>query len=205
MLRGAIEAMHAIARLAAWEGRVARGSPAGRGARRGRRSRRRTSRGARTRRSTRWRGRRTGMAARRALGAREPGAAARGRPPGDGLAVGRRGRTARTGSWRRGADLGGGAVALKLDAEGLAHKSEAGGVALGLGDEPAIRAAAARSRIALGRAATVPAPRSEAARGAHGRRPASSSSWAAAATRCSGRRCSWGWAGSSPRCWTMSR
>ncbi len=43
-------------------------------------------------------------------------------------------------AWR---DLGGGAVALKLDAEGLAHKTEAGGVLLGLGDEAAVRAGVA--------------------------------------------------------------
>ena len=40
-------------------------------------------------------------------------------------------------AWR---DLGGGAVAIKLDAVELAHKTEAGGVRLGLADEAAIRA-----------------------------------------------------------------
>lgn len=42
-------------------------------------------------------------------------------------------------AWR---DLGGGPVALKLDAEGLAHKTEAGGVLLGVGDEETLRAGA---------------------------------------------------------------
>jgi hypothetical protein len=43
-------------------------------------------------------------------------------------------------AWR---ELGGGPVALKLDAPWLAHKSDAGGVALGLADEAAIGAAVA--------------------------------------------------------------
>ena len=42
-------------------------------------------------------------------------------------------------AWRA---LGGGSVAIKLDAAGLAHKSEAGAVLLGVGDEAAIREAA---------------------------------------------------------------
>ncbi len=41
-------------------------------------------------------------------------------------------------AWRA---LGGGPVALKLDATDLAHKTEAGGVLLGLADEAAVRAA----------------------------------------------------------------
>jgi acyl-CoA synthetase (NDP forming) len=41
-------------------------------------------------------------------------------------------------AWR---ELGGGPVALKLDAHALAHKTEAGGVALGLADAAAIRGA----------------------------------------------------------------
>jgi acyl-CoA synthetase (NDP forming) len=41
-------------------------------------------------------------------------------------------------AWR---ELGGGPVALKLDAPSLAHKSDAGGVLLGLADEAAIEAA----------------------------------------------------------------
>jgi acyl-CoA synthetase (NDP forming) len=43
-------------------------------------------------------------------------------------------------AWR---DLGGGPVALKLDVAGLAHKTDVGAVRLGPGDEPAIRAAVA--------------------------------------------------------------
>ena len=42
------------------------------------------------------------------------------------------------GAWRA---LGGGPVALKLDAPGLAHKSDAGGVSLGLADEASIASA----------------------------------------------------------------
>jgi acyl-CoA synthetase (NDP forming) len=48
-------------------------------------------------------------------------------------------------AWR---DLGGGTVALKVDAPGIAHKTEAGGVVLDLADEPAIRAAAVSLRVA---------------------------------------------------------
>jgi acyl-CoA synthetase (NDP forming) len=48
-------------------------------------------------------------------------------------------------AWR---ELGGGPVALKLDATELAHKTEAGGVLLGLGDEQAIRAAVGELRRA---------------------------------------------------------
>ncbi len=52
-------------------------------------------------------------------------------------------------AWR---DMGGGPVALKLDATDLAHKTEAGGVRLDLRDEPAIRAAVASLVEAAGRA-----------------------------------------------------
>ncbi len=52
-------------------------------------------------------------------------------------------------AWR---DLGGGPVALKLDAVGLAHKTVAGGVALNLAAEAAIRAATAALAGAAGRA-----------------------------------------------------
>ncbi|HEY3382764.1 MAG TPA: acetate--CoA ligase family protein, partial [Vicinamibacterales bacterium] len=46
-------------------------------------------------------------------------------------------------AWR---ELGARGVVLKLDAVGLAHKTEAGGVRLGLSDEAAIRAAASELR-----------------------------------------------------------
>ena len=52
-------------------------------------------------------------------------------------------------AWR---SLGGGAVAVKLDAPGLAHKTEVGGVALGLADEPGVRAAAVSLAEAAARA-----------------------------------------------------
>lgn len=55
-------------------------------------------------------------------------------------------------AWR---DLGGGPVALKFDAADLAHKTEAGGVRLGLADEGALRAAVADLVAAAGRAGTV--------------------------------------------------
>ena len=95
----------------------------------------------------------------------------RGGPARDGLAVRSPRRTARTGSSRRGWSSAAGAVALKLDAEGLAHKSEAGGVALGLGDEPAIRAAVARAARATRRHRPA-SPFRGLPRGADGRRRA---------------------------------
>ena len=49
-------------------------------------------------------------------------------------------------------ELGGGRVAVKVDAEGLAHKTEAGGVALDLADEDAIRGAVTGLVAAVGRA-----------------------------------------------------
>ena len=48
-------------------------------------------------------------------------------------------------------ELGAGPVAIKLDAAGLAHKTEAGGVRLALADEPAIRTAVAELRAAAER------------------------------------------------------
>jgi len=57
-------------------------------------------------------------------------------------------------AWR---DLGGGAVAIKLDVPGLAHKTEAGGVRLGLADEDAIRAAVPGLIEAAERAGGAPA------------------------------------------------
>ena len=58
-------------------------------------------------------------------------------------------------AWR---DLGGAPVALKLDVAGLAHKTDVGAVRLGLRDEPAIRAAVTElARVAerLGEGPTV--------------------------------------------------
>jgi acetyl-CoA synthetase len=52
-------------------------------------------------------------------------------------------------AWR---DLGGGPAAVKLDAEGLAHKTEAGGVILGVTDEDGIHAAARTLEAAAARA-----------------------------------------------------
>ncbi len=51
-------------------------------------------------------------------------------------------------AWR---DLGGGPVALKLDAESLVHKTEVGGVLVGLGDEAAVRAGVSALADAAGR------------------------------------------------------
>src|SRR3954470_5061289 len=50
------------------------------------------------------------------------------------------------------ANLGRGAIALKLDAEGVAHKPDVGGARLELADEPAIRAAVAELRGVASRA-----------------------------------------------------
>ena len=52
-------------------------------------------------------------------------------------------------AWR---ELGGGPVAVKLDAPSLAHKSDAGGVVLDLRDRPSIEAAVADLRAAAERA-----------------------------------------------------
>jgi hypothetical protein len=52
-------------------------------------------------------------------------------------------------AWR---ELGGGEVAVKLDAPSLAHKSDAGGVVLDLRDRPSIEAAVADLRAAAERA-----------------------------------------------------
>ncbi len=56
-------------------------------------------------------------------------------------------------AWR---DLGGGPVAVKLDAPGLAHKSDVGGVALGVTDDPAIRAAVGELIAAAARTGVEP-------------------------------------------------
>lgn len=142
MLRGAVEAFAAIARLARWEAR-------------------RDARAARGPRRPGW----PSLAAHHVTWAADEtldplaataAAAARGRE-----ALGERESLALLGAagipvtpwaavpaepdavvaaWR---DLGGGPMALKHDAAGLAHKSDTGGVALGLADEPALRAAVA--------------------------------------------------------------
>ena len=83
------------------------------------------------------------------------------------MAGGRGGRDAAVGAWR---ELGGGPVALKLDAPGLAHKSDAGGVALGLADEASIAAAVE----ALLEAAARPVSWFAACSSSRWRRPASS-------------------------------
>jgi hypothetical protein len=56
-------------------------------------------------------------------------------------------------AWR---ELGGGPVALKLDAPGLAHKSDAGGVALGLADGASIEGAVDGLVAAAARAGVEP-------------------------------------------------
>ncbi len=56
---------------------------------------------------------------------------------------------AAVGAWR---ELGGGPIVLKLDAVDLAHKTEAGGVRLGLANEAAIRAAVPELTAAAARA-----------------------------------------------------
>ena len=55
-------------------------------------------------------------------------------------------------AWR---DLGRGPVAIKLDAPGLAHKSDMGGVRLGLRDEASLRAATVQLRAAAADAGIV--------------------------------------------------
>ena len=64
-------------------------------------------------------------------------------------------RDAAVAAWRA---LGGGPVALKLDVVGLAHKTEAGAVRLGLADEAAIREAVAALADAASRAGRANAP-----------------------------------------------
>jgi acetyl-CoA synthetase len=143
MLRGAVESFAAIARLARWEGRRAERVADG--------PRRRTWPELAGTHVT-WSADATpdplsieaasAIRGRQALGERESLAllAEAGLPvipwravPADPDAV--------VAAWR---ELGAGPVAVKHDAEGQAHKSEAGGVALSLGDEPAILQAVAR-------------------------------------------------------------
>ncbi len=149
MLKGAIEAFAAIARLAAWETRRAGAPTRARDGPSGRRSRRIAWRGAPTRCSTRLRRRPRRAGAWRCRSARAwpcladaglPVTAWRAVPAEPGAAVA---------AWR---ELGGGPVALKLDAPSLAHKSDAGGVALGLADEAAIEAAVTALLTAASRA-----------------------------------------------------
>ncbi len=64
-------------------------------------------------------------------------------------------RDAAVAAWRA---LGGGPVALKLDVVGLAHKTEAGAVRLGLADEAAVRGAVGELAEAASRAGGANAP-----------------------------------------------
>ncbi len=156
MLRGATEAMHAIARLAGWE-------------------RARTSRVEQGPRRAVWPAlaqdhvpwgadatidplarRAAGASGRRALGERESleRLTAAGLPvtPWRWVAVG---DTAPEAIIAARAELGSGPVALKLDAIGLAHKTEAGGVLLGLETAEDLAAGAATLAAAAGRAGAV--------------------------------------------------
>jgi acyl-CoA synthetase (NDP forming) len=151
MLRGAVEAFAAIARLASWEARredrIARGprrpawpaiaaDPVGWGAD----------------------GTADPLVLHRAAGGRRrmalPERESLERLAGAGIAVTPfravpADVAAALGAWR---SLGGGPVALKLDAPGLAHKTEADGVRLGLEDEAGIRRAVADLVSAAARA-----------------------------------------------------
>ena len=141
MLRGALEAFGAIGRLPAGSAAGRRGPGRCRVAPSGRPSPRTALRGASTTRPTRSRGR-PPRRHESALPELESLArlAAAGVPVTPVRAVAADdGGEAAVAAWR---ELGGGPVVLKLDAPGLAHKTEADGVRLGLADEAAVRAAA---------------------------------------------------------------
>ena len=156
MLRGAVEAFAAIARLGGWERRRAARTAEGVAPRRPEWQALASSRipwGADDTLDPLARQERAGS--RRALPEREslarladagvPVTPFRSVPADDGEEV--------VAAWR---DLGAVPVALKLDAPGLAHKTEAGGVRVGLSDEPAIRAAVEELRWAAERRGITP-------------------------------------------------
>ena len=164
-----------------------------------RRPRRRGALDACSTRSRRGRGARPGPGA--LPRAREPRAPRRGRDPGDARgARWPRTRPRRSAAWR---DLGGGPVALKLDAPGLAHKSDAGGVALGPGRRGVDRGGGRGAARGGARAAGVDGAR--AARRADGGTGGRADRRRPARRGVRARPCSSGWAGSSPRCSTTSR
>ena len=136
LLRGALEAFRAIAEVARWEARHAARVDDGPWRPAGRRWRPTGRRSAPTRRSDRRRRRRP---PRRALSERESLALRRRRRH-----RGRRGDPGRRRRRRPWPPLDGsaGAVALKLDAAGLTHKTDLGGVVLGLHGDDAVYAAA---------------------------------------------------------------
>ncbi len=154
MLRGATEAMHAIARLAGWEARRSARLVAG--------PRRpgwpelaaSVPRCAHDDREDALARHEPGPGPRCVLGERESLAllGAAGVPVARYLAVPPAADDV-VGAWR---ELGGQPVALKLDAEGLAHKSDAGGVVLDAADEAAVRAGVAELRAAADRAGVTP-------------------------------------------------
>jgi acyl-CoA synthetase (NDP forming) len=150
MLRGATEALHAIARLARWEAWRAHRAAA---------DPRRPGWPALAAGTPPWAhddagdplAARDGTPTRRVLGERESlarlGAAGLEVTPVRATAMD---EDAAVAAWRA---LGEVPVAVKLDAPGLAHKSDTGGVRLALADEPAIRCAVAELQAAASHAA----------------------------------------------------